>query len=165
MTLRRWEGILSILKCLTSWIKFSIAGTQGRQGKNQRETERAGDLSDTAADLLTSTSRGGHRPSEGGEGSSAKGSSVTGGHHVTGLNALSSCQTLHLVKQPMKQKQSESREVWKDRIVLFCTYRKWGLIQWDGQCQRERELHDKDRLQCWFSFRTCAVFTSSSEPI
>lgn len=32
VTLRRWEGILSILKCLTSWIKFSIAGKQGRQG-------------------------------------------------------------------------------------------------------------------------------------
>lgn len=79
-------------------------------------------MSDTAADLLTSTSRGGHRPSDGGKGSSVKGSSVTGGHHVTGLNTLSSCQTLHLVKRPMKQMQSESREVWKDRIVLFCTF-------------------------------------------
>lgn len=39
VTLKRWEGILSILKCLTSWIKFSIAGTEGRQGKNERGPE------------------------------------------------------------------------------------------------------------------------------
>lgn len=60
VTLKRWEGILSILKCLTSWIKFSIAGTEGRQGKNEREPEN-GVIWVTLRwplDLLTSASLG-----------------------------------------------------------------------------------------------------------
>lgn len=105
-------------------------------------------MSDTAADLLTSTSRGGHRPSDGGKGSSAKGSSVTGGHHVTGLNTLSSCQTLHLVKQPMKQKQSESREVWKDRIVNCFALRGSGDCFNEMVTVRKKENYNMIKTDC-----------------
>lgn len=132
VTLRGWEGILSILKCLTSWIKFSTAGTQGRQGTSQSETERErGDLSDIAADLLTSKSPGGHRPSNGekrcserflGDGRSSCVESVTA------LDTPSSCQTPAarcIQSNSPETMQTEpfrdGRGVKKDGIVLFCT--------------------------------------------